>query len=1312
MRLERLEINGFKSFSDRSELAFDKGVTAIVGPNGCGKSNVADAITWVMGEQSAKSLRGDKMEDVIFGGSDARKPTAAAEVRLRFSGVLKTVSGPAFPGEEAAAHESSLADGNGNGNGNGCGAAAFPPPPGDGNGNGSRASNADGIDRPDLHPVVAGFSRLDAEAIIQSVAREVEVTRRLYRSGESEYLIDGQICRLRDVHDLLMDTGLGAKAYAIIEQGKIGLILSSRPTDRRQLIEEAAGVTKYKARRRSAELKLDAARLNMTRIDDIVFEVEKQRGTLKRQAGKARRYRKLRDELRRWEKVLFARKYRQLAETIDSARTRLAEARAREAAAAARVADVESGFGRIRIELAEAESQATASREAAHARELAIARRQQQIAIDGDQVQTLDARAATVGAELEALEGRREPARAALEDRRRTAAEAVLDRDRASAALASESEAYEAAHCELEGLEADVEAARSEVFSAFNSATALRHTVEHAVAARDRVAESLSKLDVEEHDVRIESDRVAAERAAAADGLRRAQAAIDATRTARTARESELASAQIEHGWRARSVRAREHDLAGLEARLTSLEEIEAARAGYDDAPRAVLAEANGTVSQRGAIADYVEVERGYERAVEACLGGLLQHVVVERPEDAAAGFDLVRAAGAGRCGFLITSIAPDDAAHVTALSDSAVHGYGEDVAAMAPPDGLLALSAIVRVNGPYAGVIRHAIGDAWVAGSYVRAADASRLTPLPVATTAGDLFHGPHLVSGGGREQSRGILETRREIRELRERVHAERDALGRLAAETAALERTIAHASNAIAALNAEHHRHEKAIVGHESQGQHGADEAARLTQKAGQLARERRQAEEERAALVRREEEARASIVRLEAEQRLAEERLTVTQRRLFEAREATDDLSRRSAEARARHAALVERGAALSAEVQRLEEASAELEARAGAFAAELEETARRVGDLRASIASGEAQLDADICALGALRDAVMKADEGVAALRTAADEYEASIKQARAAFESLRAVASELDLARATAEADLSHLAYICEDAVHATLDEVIVEVTQLEAEGRAIPDASLVLAEDAPEEGDEEGGSGAVRLPSGATADEAVAAAAQRTLSAEEAIARLREKIERLAPVNMMAIEQFDELDTRHAFLTAQRQDLVQSIAQTAEAIKRIDETTRQRFAEAFAAINRNFQSTFSTLFGGGRAGLALLDDTDPLESGIEIIAQPPGKRLQSVQLLSGGEKALTAIALMFGLFKYKPSPFCLLDEIDAPLDDANIGRFVEMLRGMQHDTQFILITHSRKTMEIADRLYGVTMEEPGVSKLISVQLN
>ena len=1271
MRLERLEINGFKSFSDRSELAFDKGVTAIVGPNGCGKSNVADAITWVMGEQSAKSLRGERMEDVIFNGSDARKPTAAAEVRLRFSGVLKHLTGPAFYADNGH---------NGNGreqsaNGNGCGNVH----------EGSTISVASGSSRTPQdaeHPA----PHEDAEEIIQSVAREVEVTRRLYRSGESEYLIDGQTCRLRDVHDLLMDTGLGAKAYAIIEQGKIGMILSSRPTDRRQLIEEAAGVTKYKSRRRAAELKLDAARQNLTRIDDIVFEVAKQSGTLKRQAAKARRYRKLRDELRRWEKVLFARKYRQLAETIASARARLSDARERESMAASRVAQVETDLARCRIEQVEAESQAAQAREAAHTRELAINRQQQQIEFDGEQVQTLEVRGTTVAGELLALGSRREPARAALAGRRSAAAEADAERDRAAATLAAESEAYESAHREIEGLEADVEAARSEVFSAINSATALRHALEHAAAARDRVAETLSKLEAEAGDVRVEVERVTAGRTAAADGLRRAQEAIEATRIARTARESELASARIEHDWRARSVRAREHELAGFEARLTSLEELEAARAGYGDAARTVLAQANGKVGQQGAVADYLEVDAGYERAVEACLADLLQHVLVERPEHAAAGLELVRNEGAGRCGFLITSAASPP-----------------NLEAKATQSGLVALSSVVRVNGPFADAIWNAMGDAWIAASYDCAAGASRLTPLPVVTMSGDVFRGPHLVSGGGREEARGILETKREIKELRERIHIERARLVRLAEEAAGLETTSAHASHAIVALNAEHHKQEKAIVGYEAQLQHAGDEATRLAQKDEQLARERRQAEEERAALDRRQDEARGSIARLDDEQHSADERLTAAQRRLFEAREATDDFSRRTAEAGAAHAALIERASALIAEVQRLEEGAAELEARERTLTAEMDDTRRRVGALRAAIVAGQAQLDTDVRVLEGLRQHVQVADDAVAALRFRTDEHEAAIKEARGALEAMRATVAELAVLRATAESDVAHLADSCLGAVQATLDEVVVEVDELERAGDLMPDVRVICAEEPDDQAEE----GDATFPDDTRPD-----ATQQALSAEEAITRLRAKIDHLGPVNMMAIEQFDELETRHGFLTKQRQDLVDSIAQTSEAIKRIDETTRRRFAEAFAAINRNFQETFGTLFGGGRAGLTLLDENDPLESGIEIIAQPPGKRLQSVQLLSGGEKALTAIALMFALFKYKPSPFCLLDEIDAPLDDANIGRFVEMLRSMQKHTQFILITHNRKTMEIADRLYGITMEEPGVSKLISVQLN
>ena len=417
--------------------------------------------------------------------------------------------------------------------------------------------------------------------------------------------------------------------------------------------------------------------------------------------------------------------------------------------------------------------------------------------------------------------------------------------------------------------------------------------------------------------------------------------------------------------------------------------------------------------------------------------------------------------------------------------------------------------------------------------------------------------------------------------------------------------------------------------------------------------------------------------------------------------------------RTAEAKAAHAALVERVSALEADVERLTEAGRELEVRAATRRDDFGRLQGRSAELKESIQQAESRLDDDVRGFDALKAAVREAEERARNLRTDFEAQEARIREARRALETVRSEAASLEVVRATAESDLTHLASSCIDAVQATLDEVAGEVDRLEREGVL---ASPVAVEDTPDPAETDGedfhGS---RETAPETQEDAAAtrpAPAARPMTPDEMVADLKQKIERMGAVNMMAIDQFDDLESRHAFLTTQRKDLVDSIAATGEAIRRIDKTTKERFREAFTVINQNFEQTFTTLFGGGQAGLVLLDESDQLESGIDIIAQPPGKRLQSVQLLSGGEKALTAMALMFAIFKYRPSPFCLLDEIDAPLDDANIGRFVEMLQGMQDQTQFILITHNRKTMEIADRLFGVTMEEPGVSKLISVQLN
>ena len=1082
-----------------------------------------------------------------------------------------------------------------------------------------------------------------------------------------------------------MDAGLGIKAYAVIEQGKIGQILSARPTDRRQLIEEAAGVTKYKTRRRAAELKLEAAQQNLTRVDDIVFEVEKQRGALKRQAAKARRYRRLREELRRWEKVQFSERYRLLGEAIEAARARLSDARARETAAAAHVAELEASLERLRLELTEADSRTTAAREAAHASELEIGRLQQQIAFDKQQIESLATTVSDIEAEVRTLDARREPARAELAGRHEAAARAVSERDAAAQTLLGEESAYADLQRHIEGLEADVEAARSEVFAAVNAATALRHAMDHAAAARTRMAEQIGRLDIERGDLDIEIDRAAAERDEAEGAMRRTLESMEGLRLDKAARESELAGARGDRDARLTELRARERDLAGVQARLLSLEELEAARAEYGDGARRVLAESNGNVSQMGSVADYLDVVKGYERAVEACLGDLLQHVVVPSHEAAAAGLQFAREHDAGRVGFLVAGVG------------------GEAVDVPAPSGELTPLLDVVQINGPAAAAIRGAISTAWIAPGYQAALTAAEASTAAIVTVEGEVFRGPHVVEGGTRAEARGILITRREIKELRERVETEGAAVERLRMETASLDVSIVGLESAILSLQGEMHRLEKSSVGFDLQVAAGAESIERVRRKQDQIATERRSAEEELRAQDARQEEARESIARIQAEQLTADEQLNAAQRRLFEAREAMQIQAMRTSEAKATHAALVERSSALASAVQQLEELARELEERIAARREDLTRTESRRAGLVETITASEATLDAGLRAFDELRESVRVADEASQSLRAGFEEFEGRIREARRTLEAVRSETAQLDVTRATAESDLAHLATSCVESLQISLDEVAAEVAELERQGILASPKPVDDAPDAAEIEDE---------ASVGVDTEQPPAPVARVMTPDEMVGDLRDKIERMGAVNMMAIDQFDDLESRHTFLTTQRKDLVDAIAATGEAIRRIDKTTKERFREAFTVINQNFEQTFTTLFGGGRAGLVLLDESDQLESGIDIIAQPPGKRLQSVQLLSGGEKALTAMALMFAIFKYRPSPFCLLDEIDAPLDDANIGRFVEMLQGMQENTQFILITHNRKTMEIADRLYGVTMEEPGVSKLISVQLN
>jgi chromosome segregation protein len=1179
MRLDSVEIVGFKSFCDRQELSFRGGVTGIVGPNGCGKSNISDAISWVLGEQSVKSLRGTAMEDVIFAGSQSRQPLAMAEVNLKVSGL---------------------------------------------NGN-----------SPDGTP-------------------ECVVTRRLYRNGESEYLMNGKVCRLRDIHELFMDTGLGSKAYSIIEQGKIGLILSSKPADRRALIEEAAGITKYKARRRQTALKLEAAQQNLLRVNDIVHEVEKQLDSLKRQAGKARRYRVLRDEMVAVQRVLFGRRFLELQERSRELSARAADESGREQAAGLALEAEEAQMEARRGALYDAEAVLEQARARLGELTLAVDRHQGRSGYCREQIDEADQRGADEAGEAEELQGRVRPLGAELAGRREDEARVRERLAEAQEQAGHADEAAQAAAARQRESEAELEAARDAQVALLGRLAALQNARSSVSGNADRAAADLVKLAAEREELERDRSRVESLRT---DGRAREEAAghllahLDVQRQEASERAGE---ARQRAAARQREADGLQSERDGLAGRLASLEEIVATHAAFDEGTRALLAGPRG-VDVLGVVADAVEADSAQERSVEAFLADHLQAVLVAETRHALSGVRFLDESEAGRGALL-----PLDAAARAVVAPR----LREIARGDARVRGLL--SERYRVTGPHAQAIRSVLPEALVMDRLEDAlAVVAEHGPVPCVTPAGETLHGAVIEGGRG---GTGLLAPRREIREATARL-AELESL--LAAARARVEgdkETAAAAEAEAEALAGRIHTAEKELVAVRHDLAAAEEEASRLHRKAAVLDTERSQAEQERGRAAFRLAELEAGLQGAEVEREGGAQRLVAQGTAVAAARLATEAAQAAASESRSTLAGLRERAAAAEEARRRLESDWQELEGRIAAGTARVAELARRREELRAERAESEQLLALALSDRDRVTRETTGAEDRVREIRNELEGREQALKERRREHGMLRDALSELEVARARTDSDLDHLVRECHQTV-----------------GVAAAEAATGLTD---EDGAAEGPALEVRVQ------------------------ELREKLERMGPVNVLAVEQAQELEDRHRFLTAQRQDLLESIAEMDRAIKSIDRTSKERFREAFQVINQHFGEIFKQLFGGGTAGLSLLDEEDILESGIDVMAQPPGKRLQNVMLLSGGEKALTAISLLFAIFQYKPSPFCILDEVDAPLDDANIGRFVRMLEGLKDQTQFVLITHSRKTMEIADQLYGVTMEEPGVSKLVSVRFS
>jgi chromosome segregation protein len=1179
LRLERVEISGFKSFYEKVDLAFPGRVTAVVGPNGCGKSNICDAVAWALGEQSARVLRGERMDDVIFNGSAKRRPLGMAEVIV------------------------TLASDNGHGNGNGNG---------DGDGNGDLEGG------------------------------RLRVGRRVFRDGEGEYFLNDKQVRFKDVQDRLLGTGLSVRAYSVIEQGRIDQVLSTKPQDRRRLIEEAAGITRYKAKRKLAEVKLEETRANLLRLSDIVSEVERNCASLKRQASRAARYKEFSEALRGRRAALARVRADALATTLADAERLRDERRDGEAAAAAALGHAEAALAAARIVAGEAAAARDRVRERLAALESAIARDDERL--EANRRATADLSARRAASEREGRDFSVEQNRAAREISDLTARleRAVSEaRSRSQAREDADRKAAEAAAA-LARLEEDLEAAREEALRAAGEGVAARNSRHELDLAAERIAASAARLDESRRTLAREiedrgRDLAAAEReelahrereAAASNVVRELTEGLAATLRALAETESSREDARA--------------SLAGLEERAATLAEAVRAREGSLAAVRAAVRAAG--VGDEGTLAERVRPRPGWERALDLLLGADSDALLLSGDWRRAA--EAVRELPAAR-------LLRGDWRERRSVDPVSGSSGGWEVAIA----NFELLSAAERAALPRVAFVP-SLDDA------LRLSEES--PDVTFVTREADLVRGPLLRLAGPPTRAAGTFAIQREGEEISERTEAARRTIVGIEAARADLTSRRDEGERALAGAREEEGRAQADFSATAARLEERRTAAARLSKEADTAAGEREALARESGALdIRRkafeEEENRWERSELETRERaeslaggLPEARSTATS--------AAEELAHRRTEAEV----AAERRRSLESAVAALEESQRLFERRARAANEEIEQIATRALELAREELETRERREAN----------VVSRDERAAELEIAARASDESFRAAETGEETAKSARTVLDFAREArfeAEVTATRSASDLEHLVAQTREEFGTDPTELEPPEDRSEDALAKLETEASE---------------------------------------LASSIEKLGPVNLLAWEEHRTETERLTFLTTQRDDLVRSVAELQDSIRKINATSAERFSHAFAEINANFTQTFTRLFRGGTAEMRLLDESDPLESGVEIIAQPPGKRNQSILLLSGGEKALTAIALLMAIFRFRPSPFCILDEVDAPLDEANIDRFTSLLREMTDDTQFIAITHNKRTMETADAMYGVTMEEPGCSKVVSVRFD
>ncbi len=1183
MRLKKLIVHGFKSFADRVEIIFEDGITGVVGPNGCGKSNIADAIKWVLGEQSAKQLRGSKMEDVIFNGTEKRKRLAFCEVSLIF----------------------------------------------------------DNADR-----------ALPIEFV------EVSVTRRVYRSGEGEYKINGAACRLRDIVDLFRDTGIGKDGYSMIGQGRIDEILSVKSEDRRQVFEEAAGIVKYKARKQDAQRRMDNTTANLNRVEDILAELEERVEPLKQQSEEAREYLTLRDELKGLDINVFL------------LRTERYEVR---------IGELKESVEALAESIQNANQQLEA---------LGASREECQTELAGQEVQTAEKRdlVQNLIREVESCEG-------AVRVMRERISAIEKEKNRLNTQREAAGMGRQGVLDRIESLGAEIDAEGDDLNSAAQALADLEKTLSEKEAAladmeerseqmKQQIIQAMNRLgDVRSQRARLGAMKNALETqlSAMAEDSARQQAGVDslAAQVAQAQahleeerqRREELQNDAQQHNLRVQGLNDRLQALSeqvtdsqsrrqSLDSRLKLLREMQRDYEGYNNSVKQVLLQArrNGGSGVHGIVADLLRVPQRLERAIDMVLGGSLQNIVVNRDEDAKRMIEYLRANRYGRATFL----------PIGSVRGRTLTPQERGVLSMSGCVGVA--SELVDFDPKYQGVMDNLLGRTVIAEnleSGIAIQRASRYQ-LRLVTIEGDVMHSGGSMTGGSVQsrmtsllsRTREIEETEVQLGEITDQLAKLRDIYAQLDAERTALKKERGELFEAL---------HQQDVLCAR------ADEALKAAQEEQRTNDERvRRMEDERDRLAAQLKDVTDTLTGLDDQQqndqtsneaRQAEVR--DLQSKIYQARGENDALR---TDVTDRRVSIAERRRGLTAMCEERDR-----------MIAQSEDTDRILADSEELLKKCEREL-AD--SASALEADIANLDQQRGLLDAARAEFSDADAKRTGSQKRLQETTDQIDHARTQLDefSDKHHRSEL--------------QLARVEGEFKQIQDR---IWEDY----------------------ELTYATAQpfRTLDfklgeSEKRVAVIRQRIRAMGTVNVAAVDEYRRTIERVEEMSGQRDDLIKARTDLEGIIAELEQRMQKQFTEQFALINENFARTFVRLFGGGTAELRLSDPKDALNCGIDIVAQPPGKKLQMLSLLSGGERALTAIAILFAILDLKPTPFCVLDEIEAALDDANIDTYADYLKSYSENTQFIVITHRKGTMERCDALYGVVMQEKGVSKTVSVKLN